>query len=169
MELSAYLLERSCLCILQSPAICISDGRSCLCLYQRWARATFFRVNYRNSATWRKNFCNRNSATFKQMMLRNHNSAIPQSQFFLKSATSSPQLEGFTSAISDIFLAAEWLVDKYLFFPQDFRPQFISWTLPVCGYESGIRLIHEKKIGGKKSHATVPLKQVFSFHTNRQF
>jgi hypothetical protein len=32
--------------------------------------------------------------------------AIPQSQFFLKSATSSPQLESFTSAIFGIFLAA---------------------------------------------------------------
>jgi hypothetical protein len=29
---------------------------------------------------------------FKNMLLRNCNSAIPQSQFFLKSATSSPQL-----------------------------------------------------------------------------
>jgi hypothetical protein len=44
---------------------------------------------------------------FKGMLLRNHNSAIPQLQFFLKSATSSPQPESFTSAISGIFLAAE--------------------------------------------------------------
>jgi hypothetical protein len=36
---------------------------------------------------------------FKEMSLRNHNSAIPQSQFFL-----SPQLESLTSAIFDIFL-----------------------------------------------------------------
>ncbi len=47
----------------------------------------FFGVRNRNSATWRKNFRNRNSATFKGMLLRNHNSAIPQSQFFLKSTT----------------------------------------------------------------------------------
>jgi hypothetical protein len=42
---------------------------------------------------------------FKEMLLRNLNSAIPQSQFFLKSATSSPQLESFNSAIFGIFLA----------------------------------------------------------------
>jgi hypothetical protein len=34
-------------------------------------------------------------------------SAIPQSQFFLMSATSSPQLESFISAIFGIFLAVE--------------------------------------------------------------
>jgi hypothetical protein len=44
---------------------------------------------------------------FKEMLLRNRNSAIPQSQFFLKSATSSPQLESFNSAIFGIFLAME--------------------------------------------------------------
>ena len=50
---------------------------------------------------------NRNSATFKEMLLRNRNAAIPQSQFFLKSATSSPQLGSFNSAIFGIFLAVE--------------------------------------------------------------
>jgi hypothetical protein len=44
---------------------------------------------------------------FKEMLLRNRNSAIPQSQFLLKSATSSPQLENFNSAIFGIFLAVE--------------------------------------------------------------
>ncbi len=43
----------------------------------------------------------------KEMLLRNRNSAIPQSQFYLKSATSSPQLESFNSAIFGIFLAVE--------------------------------------------------------------
>jgi hypothetical protein len=43
------------------------------------------------------------------MLFRNRNSAIPQSQFFPKSATSSPQLETFTSAIFGIFYAVEWL------------------------------------------------------------
>jgi hypothetical protein len=47
--------------------------------YQRWACATFFSVRNRNSATGRKHFRNRNSATFKEMLLRNRNSAIPQS------------------------------------------------------------------------------------------
>jgi hypothetical protein len=74
---------------------------------QRWARATFFWVRNRNSATWRKPFRNRNSATFYEMLLRNRNSAIPQSQFLVKPATSSPQLDCFTSAIFCIFLAVE--------------------------------------------------------------
>jgi hypothetical protein len=56
------------------------------------------------------------SQLFKEMLLRNRNSAIPQSQFFLKpqlqvrnfkSATSSLQLERFISAIFGIFLAVE--------------------------------------------------------------
>jgi hypothetical protein len=34
-----------------------------------------------------------NPQLFKEMLLRNRNSAIPQSQFFLMSATSSPQLQ----------------------------------------------------------------------------
>ncbi len=44
--------------------------------WQRWARATFFWVRNRNSATWRKHLRNRKSATFKEMLLRNRNSAI---------------------------------------------------------------------------------------------
>jgi hypothetical protein len=55
----------------------------------------------------KEDFLNRNPATFKGMLLRNRNSEIPQSQFFLKSATSSPQFVSFTSAVSCIFLAAE--------------------------------------------------------------
>ncbi len=50
--------------------------------------------------------------------------------FFFKSATVNPQLESFTSAIFGIFLAME----------------------------SG--LFMNKKIGGKKSRATVPVRQV---------
>jgi hypothetical protein len=79
-------------------------------------------------------FCN-----LEEMLLCNRNSAIPQSQFFLKSATSNPQLESFHSAIFGIFLAVE-LVD--------------SWR---------------KKIGGQKSHSTVPLRQVFCFQRNEGF
>jgi hypothetical protein len=44
---------------------------------------------------------------FKEMLLRNRNSAIPQSQFFLMSATSSPQLESFISTIFGILMAVE--------------------------------------------------------------
>jgi hypothetical protein len=64
------------------------------------------------------------------MLLRNRNSAIPQSQFFFNSATLNPQLESFTSAIFGIFLAME----------------------------SG--LIMNKKIGGKKSRATILFRQI---------
>jgi hypothetical protein len=42
-----------------------------------------------------------------KMLLRNFNSAIPQSQLILKSATLNPQLESFTSVIFGIFLARE--------------------------------------------------------------
>jgi hypothetical protein len=44
---------------------------------------------------------------FKEMLLRNRNSAITQSQFCLKSGTSSPELESFNSAIFGIFLPME--------------------------------------------------------------
>ncbi len=65
--------------------------------------------------------------------------AIPQSQFFQKSAASSPQLESFSSAIFVTFSAVEFCR---------------SWG---------------KKIRGKKSRATVPLRQVFGFQRNRGF
>ncbi len=68
-------------------------------------------------------------------------SAIPQSQFFFfKSATLNPQLESFTSRSFGIFLAME----------------------------SG--LFMNKKIIGKKSHATVPFRQIlFSPQLHNQF
>jgi hypothetical protein len=44
---------------------------------------------------------------FKEMLLRNRNSVIPQSQFFPKSATSSPQPGSFNSANFGTFLAVE--------------------------------------------------------------
>jgi hypothetical protein len=65
--------------------------------------------------------------------------ATPQLQFFLKSATSSPELESFISAIFGTFSAVE-------------SGRFMG-----------------KKIRGKKSQATVPLRQVFSFQRNRGF
>jgi hypothetical protein len=43
----------------------------------------------------------------KEKLLSIRNSAIPQSQFFLKSATSKPKLESFISSIFDMFLAVE--------------------------------------------------------------
>jgi hypothetical protein len=73
-----------------------------------WRQPYFiFEQRNRNSTTGRKHFSNRNSATFKEMLLRNRNSAILQSQFFPKAATSSLQLETLTSAIFGIFLAVE--------------------------------------------------------------
>jgi hypothetical protein len=76
---------------------------------------------------------------FKEMLLRNRKSATPQSQFFLMYATSSPQL----------------YVELHF---RNFRHIF----------SRGIRSIHERKIRGKKSRATVPLRQVFGFQRNRQ-
>jgi hypothetical protein len=74
-------------------------------LYQGWARATFF-----ESAIAIPELDGSTSAIaipqlLKEMLLRN--SAIPQSPFFLMSATSSPQLESFISAIFGIFLTVE--------------------------------------------------------------
>ncbi len=96
-----------------------------LCCYslEVGTRNFFFWVRNRNSATWRRHFHNRNSANFKEMLLRKCNSAIPQSQCFLKSATLNPQLESFTSAIFGLI----W----------PWNPVY-SWT---------------KKIRGKKSHS----------------
>jgi hypothetical protein len=83
--------------------------KSCqtLTFNQSWARATFF-----ESAIAIPQLEGSTSAIaipqlFKAMLIRNRNFAIPQSQIFLKSATSSPQLESFVSAIFDIFSAVE--------------------------------------------------------------
>ncbi len=75
---------------------------------QRWTRATFFL----ESAIAIPQLEGSTSAIaipqlFKEMLFRNRNSQIPQSQFFLMSATSSMQLESFISTIFGIFLAME--------------------------------------------------------------
>jgi hypothetical protein len=98
---------------------------------EQWARATFF-----ESAIAIPQLEGSTSAIaipqlFKEMLLRNRNSAIPQSQFFLMSVT-CPQFSAY------------------------------FWLWNAVG-------VHEKKIGGKKSRATVPLRQVFGFQRNRQF
>ncbi len=115
--------------ILQSTNICEPYFLFSVLLAEVGTR-DFFWVCNRNFATWRKHFRHRNSATFLEMLLRKCNSAIPQSQFFLKSATLNPQLESFTSAIFGIFLARE------------------------------SSLFMNKLIGGKISRTTVPLRQV---------
>jgi hypothetical protein len=61
----------------------------------RWARSTFLK----------KNFAIASPQLCKEMLLRNRNSAITQSQ-----------LENFTSAIFGIFLAVEQLEIIYIFF-----------------------------------------------------
>ncbi len=106
---------------------------------QRWASATYFWVCNCNSATRTKHFRNRNSATLKEMLLRNRNSAIPQSQFFFESATSIRNLRASLPQCS---------------------AHFWPWN-PVDSWR--------KKIGDKKSRATVPLRQVFCFQRNREF
>ncbi len=57
-----------------------SSGRDSKTNLQRWARATFFLVRNRNSATESKHFRNRNSATFKEKLVCN--SAIRNHNFF---------------------------------------------------------------------------------------
>jgi hypothetical protein len=77
------------------------------------------------------------------MLLRNQNSAIPQSQFFLKSATLSQQLGSLNSATWELTFRNFWHI-----------------------FDRGIRSIHGKKIGGQKSRAG-PVRQVFGFQRNR--
>ncbi len=107
----------------------VLTDRHQISIQQRWALATFFLVRNRNSAiailqsqTQNRNFAiaipqlegstsaiDRYSATFQRNVAwqpQHRNSAIA---IFLKSATSSPQLESFTSAIFGIFLALEEL------------------------------------------------------------
>ncbi len=92
------------------------------------------------------------------MSLRNRISAIPQSQFFLKSATSSPQLKSFTSAIFSRFLA--WSSFKlFIFLPPGV---FCYWEDFKGTVAQDFQI--QKKIGGQKSRATVPLRQ-FLFST----
>jgi hypothetical protein len=78
-------------------------------LLQKWARATFFESTNAIPQLEGSTSAIPILQLFQEMLLGNHNSAIPQSQFFLKSATSSPQLESFTFAIFGIFLTLQWL------------------------------------------------------------
>jgi hypothetical protein len=71
---------------------------------QRWARATFFESSIAIPQLEGSTSAIAIPHLFKEMLLRNHNSAIPQSQFFLMSATSSPQLESFFPQFSAYFL-----------------------------------------------------------------
>ncbi len=102
-----------------------ADAFSHLRLHVRYCKQTevgtrnFFGVRNRNSATLRRHFRNRIPQLFSELLLRNRNSAMPQSQFFLKSATLSSQPETFTSAIFGRFLA--WSSLKlYIFYRQVF-------------------------------------------------
>jgi hypothetical protein len=47
------------------------------------------------------------------MLVRNFNSTIPQAYFFSKSTTSSPQLEGDTSAIFQIWYSIVIFIDGH--------------------------------------------------------
>ncbi len=127
---------------------------------QRWARPTFFWVRNRNSATWRKHFRNRNAATFKEMFLRNRNSAIPQSQFFPKSATWELRFRNFRH-----ILGVKKLEIKYFLPPgvvrywedfkgtvaRDFRPLFLPWINPIWTPES-----HSKRFSSLVSNSNTP-------------
>jgi hypothetical protein len=62
---------------------------------QSWACATFFESAIAIPQLEESTSAIAIPQLFKAMLTRNRNSAIPQLQFFLKSATLSPQLESF--------------------------------------------------------------------------
>jgi hypothetical protein len=82
---------------------------------------------------------------FKEMLLHNHNSAI----------AIFPEVRNFKSATWELTVNFSTWELKFRNF----------WHIFGCG----IRSIHGKKIGGKKSCATVPVRQVFGFQRNRRF
>jgi hypothetical protein len=102
----------------------------------------------------------RNFILSPQSQFRNLKEALPQSQFrsFLKkccSATATPQFRN----------------RNFYWSPQ---LKFATWELHLCTFQHifGHRLksgFMKKKLEVKKSHATVPLGQVFGFQRNRQF
>jgi hypothetical protein len=101
----------------------------------------------------------RNFFLSPQSQLRNLKEALLQSQFrnFLKkcwSATATPQFH-----------------NRNFFWSPQFKSA--TWELQFCNFwyifGRGIRSIDGEKIGGKKSRATVPLRQVFGFQRNRGF
>jgi hypothetical protein len=84
------------------------EGHLCFaCFGHSWARATFFESAIAIPQVEGSNSTIAIPQLFKEMLLPNHKSAIPQLQFFLKSTTSSPQHVSFTFAIFGISLAAE--------------------------------------------------------------
>jgi hypothetical protein len=94
-----------------------------------------------------------------QSQFRKLKEALPQSQFrnFERNVALQPQLRNSTITIlSEVrnFKSATWEL------------QFSNFQ-HIFGH--GIRSIHGEKIVGKKSLATVPLRQVFGFQRNRGF
>ncbi len=125
-------------------------------IHQRWARATFFWVRNRNSATCRKHLRNRNSATFQRMSLRNRNSAIPQSQFFWNPQLQVRNLRALLPQFSaDFWHGVAW---NYLFF---YRQVFFAIERMLKGQW------HENFRFGKNRRAKIscycPFKTSFCF------
>jgi hypothetical protein len=93
---------------------------------------------------------NRNSATWRKHF-RNRNSTT-----FYRKVALQPQLRNFAITI----------------FSEVLNIKFATWEFTFANFgiflavKSG-RLM--RKYGGKKSHASVPLRHVFGFHRNRQF
>jgi hypothetical protein len=101
-----------------------------------------------------------------------------QAQLIFESAIAIPQLEGSTSAIAipqllkkccSATATPQFRNRNFVWSPQlqvrNLRaslPQFLANFWPWNPVDSW------KKIGGKKSRATVPLRQVFCFQRNRQ-
>jgi hypothetical protein len=73
-------------------------------------------------------------------LLRNHNSAIPQSQFFLKSTTWEFHFRNFRHIFGrGVTGNINFLPPSVFCYSEDFkgtvardcRPPFISWTIPI--------------------------------------
>jgi hypothetical protein len=90
-----------------------------------------------------------------------HSSEVGKHNFFLSPQWQFPQREGLTSAIAIPQLFKEILHRN--------RNSAIAIFSEVRNLRASLGLIHEKKIGGKKSRVTVLLRQVFGFQRNRQF
>ncbi len=92
----------------------------------------------------------------------------PQSQFrILKEALAQSQFRNLLKKCCSATATPQFRNRNFILSPhlQVRDSAAIFWHI----FGRGIWYIHERKIGGQKSRATVPLRQVFGFQRNRQF
>ncbi len=100
-------------------------------------------------------------------------------QLFFESAIAIPQLEGSTSAIAipqhffNIAPQPQLCNSAIAIFSEVRNFYSATWELQFRNFRHifgrGNQSFHGEKIGGKKSRATVPLRQVSGFQKNRGF